>query len=83
MAKHSATRSYPHIEKSTYPSVTDADLRSSKNLFQWSLNPTDYGGKWGFDTKVFRDTWCQDILPKLLEFEKSKVYNISCSTISV
>ncbi len=46
------------------------DLRSSRDMFHWSLMLADYGGKWGFNTKVFRNNWCTDILPKLLEFEK-------------
>ncbi len=63
-------RGYPNIEKSVSPRITDMDLRSSRDMFHWSLMLADYGGKWGFNTKVFRNNWCTDILPKLLEFEK-------------
>jgi len=38
-------------------------------MFRWSLDLADYRGKWGFDTKVFRDKWCKEIRPKLLSFE--------------
>ncbi|MCY4224507.1 MAG: hypothetical protein OXF06_06685 [Bacteroidetes bacterium] len=70
MAKNPITRGYPHIEKSVYPRITDSDLRSSRDMFHWSLMLADYGGKWGFNTKLFRDKWCINILPKLLDFEK-------------
>lgn len=70
MTKIPVAARYLHFEKGSYSRVTDLDLKSSGDLFQWSLNLADHHGKWGFNDIVFRDKWCSDIRPKLLEFEK-------------
>jgi len=69
MTKLSVIGGYPKLKKRIYSRVTDSDLKSSDQMFRWSLELADYRGKWGFDTQVFRDKWCKEIRPKLLAFE--------------
>ena len=70
MTKVAVAVGQPISEKKVAPPVTDPDLKSSKAPFRWSLERADYRGRWGFDTKVFRNDWCVRICRKLKEFEK-------------
>lgn len=56
--------------KEAFSAVTDTDLKSSSEMFQWSLELADHESAWGFNTRVFKDEWCSKILPKLENFEK-------------
>ena len=60
----------PFPDSRELPSVTDHDLKSSREMFHWSLEIADYGNDWGFNTDILRDEWCPKILPKLKEFER-------------
>ncbi len=60
--------------------VTDQDLKSNHNKFEWSLALADYVGKWGFTTEVFRSEWCSKILPKLKDYEANKWTEIANAT---
>ncbi len=60
--------------------VTDQDLKSCHNKFDWSLELADYHGSWGFTTEVFRRDWCHEILPKLQHFEQRKWAEIANET---
>lgn len=57
-------------QKSIRIAYDDFDLKSNHQPFEWSLEIADFGGRWGFNNKVFRNEWCNNILPKLLNFEK-------------
>ena len=45
----------PFPDSRELPSITDHDLKSSREMFQWSLEIADYGNNWGFNTNVLRD----------------------------
>ncbi len=48
----------------------DQDLKSERKPFDWSLDEfADFGGKWDFTKKVFRDYWCTKIVCKFKNFE--------------
>ena len=49
--------------------LPDKDLKTSQSPFKWSLQLADREGRWGFNDKVFADSWCGDILLKLQALE--------------
>lgn len=74
------TASEPGGAKEARGRVTDQDLKSNHNKFEWSLALADYDGKWGFTTEVFRSEWCGKILQKLKNYESNKWTEIANPT---
>ena len=50
---------------------TDQELKSSQKPFRWSLEIADCSGEWGFTAELFKSKWCNGLLKKFLELEKT------------
>lgn len=60
----------PGSSKDPRAKRSDQDLKTSQQLFKWSTELIDSGGKWALCASVFRNHWCKRILPKLVEYER-------------